>query len=90
LDVLVQLRIANNAIRNIVEESCQLIEVLLRDRIIFMVMTPCTLNGKHKEHRGCGVDAIGDVFRVIFFFDDATFCRENVVAVEAGGDLLAE
>ena len=82
--------VGDDAVGDVIEEGGELIEVSLGDRVIFVIVAAGALDGECEEDGGGGVDAVGDVFGVIFGFDDATFSGEDVIAIEAGGDFLAE
>ena len=74
--------------RNIVEEREQRIEVGLRDRIIFVIVTSGTHRGQPEPDRGRRFHSINDVFDGIFFGDDSPFCIAAVIAVESRRDFL--
>ena len=82
--------VGDDAVGDVIEEGGKLIEVSLGDRVIFVIVAAGALDGECEKDGGCGVNAVGDVFGVVFSFNDATFCGEDVIAVKAGCDFLAE
>ncbi len=47
---------------DVVEEGFQRVEVLLGEGVIFVVVTPCAVEGLAEPHGGGGFDPIGGVF----------------------------
>src|SRR5205809_3603103 len=77
-------------LRTVVEESEELTELLVSDRVVFVVVT-ASATDRQPEPNGRGrVDAIDDVLDGILFRDDPAFRVAPVVAIESGGDRLSE
>ena len=73
---------------HVVEEREHPVVVLLRDRVVFVIVTAGAF-GREAEQGGAGrADAVGDVFDAVFLVDDAAFGVDDVVAVEGRGQPL--
>ena|SRR5436190_1570448 len=75
---------------DVIKESGHPVEVLLLDRIVFMVMTTSAAEGQAQKSCSGGGHAVGDVLGAKFLLDTAAFIGLTVQAVESGGqDLVA-
>ena len=72
---------------NAVEESEQSVKILLRDRVIFVVVTARAIQREAEKHRAHRFHAVGDVFDNPLVRDRAALGVDAMVAIEAGGDL---
>ena len=68
---------------NVVEECQELIEVLLRDRVVLVVMADRASNGEPHERRSDGCHAIDNVTRNTFLGDRRSLVNHKVQAMEA-------
>ena len=78
------------AFRHVVEEGEELVELLLRDRVVLVVVAAGAADRQAEPDGGGGLDAVDDVLDGVLLGDDAALGVAAMVAVEAGGDLLVE
>ena len=72
----------------VVEEGIHLVEVLLGDRVVFVVVADRASEGEaHKGGANRG-DAVHDVFEVAFLGESSTAVDDEMKAVETRGDEL--
>src|SRR5215831_14552169 len=71
-----------------VEEGVELIELLLRDRVVFVRVAARAAHCQPQPGRGRRLDAVNDVSVQGLFWNRASLEIDHVVAVESGGDLL--
>ena len=77
-------------LRHVVEQRVKLVKLLLRNRVVFVVVTSRTAEGQAEEHRRGGLHAIHHRLDPVLLVDDAALALNGVVAVEAGGHLLID
>src|SRR5262249_14671340 len=77
-------------LRHVVEVCEQPVELLLRHRVEFVVVTPGTAECQPEPDRGRGFHPVYDVLDGVFFGDAPTFGVAAVVSVEPGRDALVE
>src|SRR6187401_2747402 len=75
-------------LRNIVEKSKQLIELLLLDGIIFMVMAACASGRQAQPNGRSGFSAIGDILNSKLLGNDSPLRAGAMIAMERGGNPL--
>ena len=73
-----------------VEESQELVELGLRDRVELMVVAAGAAHRQAEEDGGRRLDAVDGVLDPPFFLDRACFGDRAIIAVESGGDLLGQ
>ena len=71
-----------------VEEGEELVELLLRDRIVLVAVAARAAHGQAHPGGGRGFDAVDHVFDQILFGNRAALEVDHVVAIETGGDLV--
>ena len=76
--------------RHVVEKSVELIKLLLREGVVFVVVALGAADGCSQPDRCGRIDPIHDVLRLIFVGVGAAFKIHHAIAVEAAGDLLFE
>src|SRR5262245_42071854 len=71
-----------------VEEGVELIELLLRDRVVFVRVATRAAHRQPQPGRGGRLDSVNDVLVQVLFGYRAALEIDHVVAIESGGDLL--
>ena len=77
-------------LRHVVEVGEELVELLLRERIVLVVVAAGAAERQAEPHGRGRLHAVDDVLDGVLLGDDAAFGVAAVVAVEAGGDPLVE
>src|SRR6185437_7898645 len=73
---------------DVVEEGEHPVEVLLADRVVFMVVAPCAAKREPKEGSAGGSYPVGRVFGAEFLFNAAALVGLAMEPVEGSGDEL--
>src|SRR5207245_794105 len=76
------------ALGDVMEKREETVEILLGQRIIFVIVTPRAAQRQPQPDGGGGFDAVGAIFNEEFFGNDPALLIDHVVAVKAGRDLL--
>ena len=84
------LHVAASALRHCVEEGKQSVKLVLRNRVILVIVAARASDGEAEPDSAGRLDAIDDVLDLRLGGDRTALPVEHVVAVEAGGDELAE
>ena len=84
----VGIRPAAARLTRLVEEGVELVEFLLRDRVVFMIMTLRTFHGQPHEDRGYRVDLIDVISHAIFLGDRSALVRVHAVAQKPRSNAL--
>ena len=75
---------------DVIEEGGELVEILLFDRVEFVIVAFGALHGETEPGGAEGANAVGDVLEAVFLIDDTALGIDDVVAGEAGGDQRVE
>lgn len=75
---------------DVIEEGGELVEILLFDRVEFVVVAFGALHGEAEPSGAEGANAVGDVLEAVFLVDDTALGIDDVIAGEAGGDERVE
>ena len=77
------------ALLDVVEEREELIELALRDGVVFVVVAAAAVEGQPEPRRAGCLDAVDDRLNAPLLRDESALAVDPVVAIEAGGNELA-
>ena len=77
-------------LRHVVEQRVKLVKLPLRNRVVFVVVTPRAAKRQPEENRGRRLDAIHHGLDTILLIDDASLALDRMVAIEAGRHALGD
>ena len=72
------------------EEGVEPVEILLRQRIVFVIVAARAVHGQPQPDGRGGLDAVGAIFGEKFLRNNAAFLVDHVVAVKSRGDFLVK
>ena len=72
----------------VIEECEELIKLLLRDGIVFVIVATAASHRQTKPYRRCCFNPVDDGFHAPFLGNNAPFSVDPMIAIEAGRDLL--
>ena len=86
---IARLALQRAAFRHVVEERKELVELALRNRIVFVIVAAAAIEGQSQPCHARGFHSVDDRFDPPFLRNNAAFSIESMVAIEAGRqDLL--
>ena len=77
-------------LRHVVEQRVKLVKLPLRNRVVFVVVTPRAAKRQPEENRRRRLDAIHHGLDAVLLIDDASLALDRMVAVEAGRHALGD
>ena len=77
-------------LRNIIEVREDLVKLLLRERIVFMVVTPRAAQRRAQKHRRRSLDAVHHILHRVLLGNNPVFSIRSMVAIEPRRHFLFE